>query len=208
MSTSSDEYDTAIQKLEHTMAASWRCDEVEVCKPHGLPADRARMQRDELQGWGLTIAEFVVPGTPVAQPRHRVAAYIANDGKARGRAYGADARHPIHEWRDAITRFARPHAPETPWPGPIGLAIEYRFLAGPGRVKCPKTNPHLECEWHLAKPDEDNARKPIQDTLRECGFYVDDSQVCMPVAVKRWVLPCGTTEIERPGVTILVVVLR
>ena len=91
--------------------------------------------------------------------------------------------HPVFfekkEVRDARASFAEklaPFAPAEPIEGAVRLFVEWFFYS-----KSHKAN-----TWRTTRPDTDNLQKLLKDTMTECGFWVDDSQVCWETVRKRW----------------------
>jgi Holliday junction resolvase RusA-like endonuclease len=123
---------------------------------------------------------FTVPGQPVPQPRHKVA--------ARGRfahAYIA-AHHPIHAYRQAIQLVARGSG-VTPTASPVVLDIECVFERPPSHVlrsgklaRAAKPYPP-KCDW-------DNLGKGISDALTGIAWH-DDEQVVDGRCRKRYGQP-------------------
>lgn len=62
-----------------------------------------------------------------------------------------------------------------PMEGPIELSVVATFL-WPKSIS-PKKRTLPGAEWKTTKPDEDNLKKLVQDSLNKIA-YVDDAQVC------------------------------
>jgi Holliday junction resolvase RusA-like endonuclease len=157
-------------------------------------------------GAPLFYAEFVVVGTPVAQPRHRDRIAGAN-GKQFVQHYAASSDHAIHMWRLAVRQAALQHRPAEPMRGPVSVTWDMRFSCPKDNIRHPRgQGARIKCEWHTRKPDRDNLDKPILDELKAAGFYLDDNQVCSGGPnTKRYVLPGENAGPEGlPGVTIVV----
>lgn len=112
---------------------------------------------------------FVVPGTPVAQPRPRAA---VRSGHAV--VYGAAKSHPIHVFK-AATRLAASQAAcgASPMEGPLMLAVLF-VLPRPGRLRW-RTRPMPRLP-HDRKPDADNLAKAILDACNGI-LWRDDAQL-------------------------------
>ena len=114
-----------------------------------------------------------IPGTPVAQPRHRVS--------TRGeqvRTY-IPKKHPVHQYKALIAEYTK-H-----WPvfvGPLNVVIELEF-AMPQSWSYKKQAAMREA-WHTQKPDIDNVTKAILDALKD--RWKDDTQVVRLTVDKRW----------------------
>ena len=115
-----------------------------------------------------------IPGTPVAQPRHRVS---SRGGFAR--VY-LPAKHPVHQYKRRITEATK-H-----WPvfaGPVAVHIVAVFPLPKSWSKTKKAEA-LAGEWHEQKPDPDNVGKAILDALKD--HWRDDSQVADMRLKKLW----------------------
>ncbi len=147
---------------------------------------------------------FVVPGDPVAQPRHRDRV-AGGPGRPFVQRYAAPKEHPIHQWRATIRLVAQQHRPPKPLEGPVSVTWDARFASPKSNIAHPRGQaPRLKREWHTKKPDRDNLDKAILDELRQAGFFGDDSQVCSGgPQTKRYVLPGAPSGLEGlPGLTI------
>lgn len=113
--------------------------------------------------------QIVIPGEPVAQPRHQV---------ANGRAY-IPAKHPIHAFKDSVRLIGR-QSISKPLEGPIGVSLTFVF-ARPKRLK--KTRP--DQTWKDTKPDIDNLEKAVLDALNGIAWN-DDGQVAAVMKNKVW----------------------
>ena len=123
----------------------------------------------------------IIPPTVTAQ-EHRVAV-------VKGRPVFYDSKR-LKETRRLFETLLKGHTPETPLEGPVGLAVEWRFL----------TKSHREGAWRVTRPDTDNLQKLLKDCMTRAGFWRDDAQVCKEVVTKRWAR-------KEPGITIKVVSL-
>ena len=124
-----------------------------------------------------------IPGTPVAQPRHRISTrggyaktYLPKD-------------HPIHAFKQAIALQA---AGGGLFSGPVEVSIVAWFPM-PSSWSKKKRKQH-EWRWHTQKPDGDNLAKAVLDALKE--HWNDDCQVAMLTVRKRWHSGAGLTEIR------------
>ena len=114
-----------------------------------------------------------IPGTPVAQPRHRVS---ARGGFAR--TY-LPKKHPVHEYKRRIAEYT------ADWPvfvGPVNVFIEVAFPM-PQSWSYKKQETMREA-YHAQKPDADNIAKAILDALK--ARWKDDAQVARLSIDKRW----------------------
>ena len=109
---------------------------------------------------------FVVPGTPVAQPRPRVTVK-----GSYGRAY-VPSKHPVHAWRERIALCATAaRHPEWPLVKGVPLWLTIRFIF---------TRPQsVEREYHTITPDIDNLAKAVLDAMSgsEGAAMVSDAAV-------------------------------
>lgn len=150
--------------------------------------------------------EIIVPGKPIAQPRHRSAAQLAS-----GEALWAAAKQakspqhlrqllsrlvttrvylpkdePVIAYKQAIRLKAMSHFRGMPWDGPVYM--ELVFLMPRPQNKFWKTR-HLPRYPHEVKPDRDNLAKACKDALNGVA-YVDDSQVAAG-PISKWVCAGG-----------------
>ena len=122
---------------------------------------------------------FVVPGEPVAQPRHRVSTI-----GGRGRLY-LPKSHPVNAYKAAIKAAFMDAAGK--WKtvtGPIQLNVYCSFSMPASWSK--KKRAESQGALHDAKPDSDNVLKAVKDALTDCGVWIDDKQVALASISKRW----------------------
>lgn len=112
---------------------------------------------------------FTVPGTPVSQPRHRIA---VRNGHAR--AFEAKQSHPIHVFKSAVRTAATEAYTGTPLSGP--LRVDITFVLPRPKSKVWKSRP-MPRYWHTGKPDRDNLDKAVLDSLAQT-ILSDDKCVC------------------------------
>lgn len=131
-----------------------------------------------------------IPGQPIPQPRHKVA--------ARGRfahAYIA-AHHPIHAYRQAVELVARA-AGLKPHGDPVEVVIECVFERPPSHLT-KSGQPSKAARRFPPKCDWDNLGKGVCDALTGIA-YDDDDQIIDGRCVKRY---AGPGEGARTVVTI------
>ena len=131
-------------------------------------SDRDRVRAGSLAGSPGDLITFEVPIR--AKPKNSRKAWrgrIIEDPKFRAWEIGFAA---------AIARFK----PREPLTGPIALDIMV-VRRRPLRAKV-KLSDGLT--WYAARPDLDNLRKGISDTLQRCGFFRDDSQIVLSASMK------------------------
>ena len=116
---------------------------------------------------------IIVPGNPVAQPRHRVSSI-----GGRARTY-LPSKHPVHAYKQAIKMIA---ARETVYKGPVWVGITATFAMPQSWTKAKRTK--LDDTPHAQKPDADNVAKAVLDALS--GHWDDDCQVYELSVEKRW----------------------
>jgi Holliday junction resolvase RusA-like endonuclease len=122
---------------------------------------------------------FIVPGEPVAQPRHRVRTI----GK-RSMLY-LPSKHPVHGYKAAIrAAFVAVAGKWKTLLGPVQLSVYCRFEMPKSWSK--KKRSGLVGDLHDSKPDGDNVLKAIKDALTDCGVWNDDAQVALAFISKRW----------------------
>ena len=122
---------------------------------------------------------FVVPGEPVAQPRHRVSTI-----GGRARTY-LPKSHPVHAYKAAIrAAFIEAAGKWKTITGPVQLNVYCSFAMPASWSK--KKRAELQGAIHDSKPDWDNVGKAVCDALTDCGVWVDDKQVALAFVSKRW----------------------
>ena len=86
------------------------------------------------------------------------------------------------------------YAPEHPIEGAVRLTCEWYFYS----------KSHRPNTWRTTRPDTDNLQKLLKDVMAECGFFLDDSQVCWETVRKKWTSAGGSAlmikidELENP----------
>jgi Holliday junction resolvase RusA-like endonuclease len=88
-----------------------------------------------------------------------------------------------------------------PAPGPVGLVVTFNFQRPAGHhVNRKLTNPLrvVAPREHYVKPDLDKLVRAIGDALTDVGVIVDDSQITVLRASKRWTTeePYATVQVE------------
>jgi Holliday junction resolvase RusA-like endonuclease len=116
------------------------------------------------------VAKFLVPGTPVGQPRPRF--------DIRGRRPRAYDPGTADQWRALISLLAVRHRPKAPITQAVYVVISFYFP----RAKARK--PAQSQRFHTGKPDIDNCAKVVLDALTDIGFWTDDSLVVACDAIK------------------------
>lgn len=79
----------------------------------------------------------------------------------------------------------KPFVPDKPWDGAIELKCYWYFHHDRKAIR-----------WKITRPDTDNLQKGLKDVMTKLGFWVDDSQVCVEIAQKRWS--------DQPGIGIII----
>lgn len=80
-----------------------------------------------------------------------------------------------------LAMHIRPHAPLHPWTGPVAVEI----IAGlPFHKDESSFCRDSGWDWSDTKPDPDNLVKQVLDTLENCGFFRNDSQVARLAVTK------------------------
>ena len=85
-------------------------------------------------------------------------------------------KNEVKEARRIFAAALLPYAPESPLDGPVRLICEWYFYS-----KSHKAN-----TWRTTRPDTDNLQKLVKDVMTDCGFWLDDSQVCWETVRKKW----------------------
>lgn len=103
------------------------------------------------------------------------------------------------KWKEEVIRAVREQAPAAPWDCPVASLILFKLplpKSDKGRI------------WALTKPDIDNLLKPVQDAIEKGGVLINDSRICLEIAIKICGAPGLDIYIERiQNKTILLSVL-
>ncbi len=122
----------------------------------------------------MTQIRFVVRGLPVAQPRHKIRAFMPANGKRPIAQTYLPSSHPVNDWKEAI-REGVTDAMQGRSPLVVALSVRLTFgMPRPSsKVWKRKAMPMYP---HTAKPDVDNLAKAVLDALNGIA-YLDDRQV-------------------------------
>ena len=141
-----------------------------------------------------------VPGIPVPQGSMRLV--------QGGRRMIHSNHEKLRQWRvqvghAAMAEMGHARVRGEPWPapGPVGLAVTFNFQRPAGHhINRKLTNPlrAVAPREHYVKPDLDKLVRAIGDALTDAGVILDDSQITVLHAVKRWTTeaPYATVQIE------------
>lgn len=105
---------------------------------------------------------------------------------------GKYAKSDVKQWLTRFKELAKAKAPDKPYCGPLELTLYFGFplIQSDKGKDAPMTT----------KPDFDNLAKSVLDSLTECGYWHDDSQVVFGKVLKFrtkqpfvgfWILPCN-----------------
>lgn len=152
--------------------------------------------------------EIIVPGRPIAQPRHRSGAQLASGERLWAAA--KQARTPQHlrqllsklvttrvylpkdepvvAYKQAIRMMAMNKFRGMPWDGPVYMELLFLMPRPKDRIWKTRSMPRYP---HEVKPDRDNLAKACKDALNGVA-YRDDSQVC-DGPISKWVCAGGET---------------
>jgi Holliday junction resolvase RusA-like endonuclease len=125
---------------------------------------------------------FRVRGTPIAQPRHKV----AKIGK-RVVAY-IPKRHPVHKWKAAIAEAAIKQAKNCEWVATKGMPLRVEIVFTFRQAKSNTT------ECHAQKPDIDNLVKAVFDAMQ--GIVYHDDAVITELRVRKAWSDCPGVVVE------------
>lgn len=123
------------------------------------------------------IAEFVVIGQPVPQPRPRAFAKAfgkGKDGKVKFSARVYDSG-TAEAWKQEVALAAQPFMPDVPYDCVLSIGADF-YLKRPQRL-CRKKDPRgaIVAAGHLF--DGDNLLKAVMDALTVIQFWKDDRYV-------------------------------
>ena len=82
----------------------------------------------------------------------------------------------VKEAREQFAEKLQPFAPAEPIEGAVRIFVEWWFYS----------KSHRPNTWRTTRPDTDNLQKLLKDTMTDCGFWLDDSQVCWETVRKKW----------------------
>ena len=121
--------------------------------------------------------DFTIPGKPIPLKRHRPS--------ARGGYYDPSSKDKKQTWLQ-IAKYK----PGVPFLGNIYLKLVF-YMPRPkhhyrtGKYKHLLKESCKDMVYHGIKPDLDNLIKYISDVMNK-GFYIDDSQICIIQAEKKY----------------------
>lgn len=125
-----------------------------------------------------SIVELVVPGDPVAQPRH--SGRIVGKGKRQFVQMYIPGKHPIHDYKERIQQVVPRDLNRSLIDQPVMLDVEFVFPRHKTKTwKTKAMNRYL----HQEKPDFDNLLKAVGDALNGHA-WVDDALVSKVSATK------------------------
>ena len=117
--------------------------------------------------------EFVVPGSPISQPRQRHRVVTDKMGRNFSTNY-TPAKDPSNVYKAAIRIAFADSTDAPPIQGPVELRLCLIFPRRKTKIWKKREMPRLR---HTRKPDADNITKAVQDALTSLA-WIDDSQVC------------------------------
>jgi Holliday junction resolvase RusA-like endonuclease len=98
-------------------------------------------------------------------------------------------RDVAHQAMKEMAHLSAVHHAVWPAAGPVGLVVTFNFeRPAAHHVNRKLTNPlrAVAPREHYVKPDVDKLVRAIGDALTDCGAIVDDSQITVLRATKRW----------------------
>jgi Holliday junction resolvase RusA-like endonuclease len=146
--------------------------------------------------------EIIVPGRPVAQPRHRSSSQLASANALWAAAKSAKSpQHlrqllsrlvttrvylpkddPVIAYKQAIRLKAMSLFRGVPWEGPVFMELVFLMPRPQSKIWKTRSMPRYP---HTSVPDRDNIAKACKDALNGVA-YRDDSQVCAG-PISKWV---------------------
>lgn len=137
---------------------------------------------------------IIVPGQPIAQPRHRSRIIWPSNAVLRSlRSVEAlrkmlrtqqyvPADHAVHAFRDAVALIARQAWRRDPISKGVALRLDLQLVLARPKYMTRKTKPNPRV-WHTVTPDADNVCKAVKDALSGIVYH-DDSQVAVEQIAK------------------------
>ena len=132
----------------------------------------------------MIIAEFFIPGVPVAKGRPKFF--------RRGNFVGTYTPEKTEAYESNLYAFVARYAQEkkiTPIGGPISIRATFFMPRQKSHTAKQRISP-----WHVSRPDTDNMVKALLDAINGI-FFNDDSQVCSEYSAKIY-----ATETQLPGI--------
>lgn len=108
-------------------------------------------------------------------------------------SFGVKPSSPAGKAKKEWIRRLTPHAPDSPFSGPLALTLVITWPYLKSHKKAVKAFPRMP---HFGRPDLDNVEKLILDAMTKAGFWGDDGQVCDKHSVKCY----G----QKPGLTVVI----
>jgi Holliday junction resolvase RusA-like endonuclease len=146
---------------------------------------------------------FEVPGEP--QPQGSTKAF---KHRHTGLVMVTSDNARLRPWRDAVCWHARQAlAGRGPLAGPVGVALDFRFVRPRGHFGRRGLRPSAPPE-HVVRPDVDKLARAVIDALSEAGVWRDDNQVVQLHARKHYadlaglavqVVQVGASGVEEAG---------
>ena len=137
---------------------------------------------------------IIVPGQPIAQPRHRsrivwpsnvvlrsLRSVEALRKMLRTQQY-VPADHPVHAFRDAVAMIARQAWRGDPFAKGVPLRLDLQLVFDRPKYMTRKTKPNPR-QWHAVKPDNDNVIKAVKDAMTGIVYH-DDNQIAVEQIAK------------------------
>lgn len=124
--------------------------------------------------------DFFVPLQCEAKQGDRVRVIRSKSGKTFAAHYTpAKIKHNSA----AMASLMAPWIPEKPLEGPLRLTAWFQY---PWRKGTSDKKKDAGIMWKDTKPDCDNLFKNLADTMQNCGFFVNDSQLAEVILRKSW----------------------
>jgi Holliday junction resolvase RusA-like endonuclease len=150
------------------------------------------VQQDQLiKTRNVVIAEFFIPGTPVAKGRPKFF--------RRGNFVGTYTPKKTENFENNIFSYAASYARQNsvlPSEGPVSIDVKF-FMPRPKS----HSKRQREILWHTSRPDKDNLVKAVLDGINGV-FFKDDSQVCKESSEKLY-----AAENQQPGIHVTIAAL-
>jgi Holliday junction resolvase RusA-like endonuclease len=149
------------------------------------------------------VISFFAPGIPEAQPR----------AKAQIRRFGNKTFAHVYtpgtaeNWKSCIAAAAKPYVPAEPITGPVQVDCTFtlpRLIGHYGTGKNAGKLKESAPQYHVVKPDLDNAMKCVWDVIVYLRFIMDDTQICKSWSEKIYENPPAL----KPGCQITIVPLE
>ena len=135
-----------------------------------------------------------IPGQALPQGSKKLGRAFTNPATGRTTHSIIDNNPRLANWRLQVTNYVRQemseHGINAKYPGPVTVTVSFRFARPLSHYGTGKNADVLKPDapvYVLTAPDLDKLQRAILDGCTDAGLWVDDSQVVIIHATKRYV---------------------